>query len=152
MPLPRVDKRFYRTGEAIRRWVLVIFETQQRFPPQTAQDCMKGLVNSCRDVGKRNRSPKYFSINCVPLGMSIDFTDVIRYHNGHGKIRDSLKSVGMECINKLGGPPNLFVVILPEGGSEIYTEVKQCVALYGFVRYELIWLLALGTLRLVSLL
>ena len=49
----RIDKRFYRTGEAIRRWVMVIFETQQRFPPQAAQECMRGLVNSCRDVGKQ---------------------------------------------------------------------------------------------------
>lgn len=103
-----IDKRFYRTGEAIRRWVMVIFETQQRFPPPAAQECMRGLVNNCRDVG-----------------MSLDPTEVIRYYSGQGKIRDLLKSVGMECISKLGGPPNLFVVILPEGGNEIYTEVKH---------------------------
>lgn len=57
--------------------------------------------------------------------MSIDPTELIRYSNGQGRIRDLLKNVGMECISKLGGPPNLFVVILPEGANEIYTEVKQ---------------------------
>jgi len=62
--------------------------------------------------------------------MSIDPTELIRYSSGQGKIRDLLKNVGMECIKKLGGPPNLFVVILPESGNEIYTEVKQYVAFH----------------------
>jgi len=56
--------------------------------------------------------------------MSIETTDLIRYYNGQGRVRDLLKNVGLESINRLGGPPNLFVVILPEGGNEIYTEVK----------------------------
>jgi len=59
--------------------------------------------------------------------MTIDSTDLVRYHSGQGRIRETLKNVGYECISKYGGPPNLFVVILPEGGTEIYTEVKQCV-------------------------
>ena len=33
----------------------------------------------------------------------------------------------MECASKKGGPPTLIVVILPEGGNDIYTAVKQCV-------------------------
>ena len=33
----------------------------------------------------------------------------------------------MECAQKKGGPPTLIVVILPEGGNDIYTAVKQCV-------------------------
>lgn len=48
----RIDKRFYRPGEPVRRWAIVVFETQQRFPPQAVQDCMKGLIGGCRDVGK----------------------------------------------------------------------------------------------------
>lgn len=35
--------------------------------------------------------------------------------------------VGMECKQKKGAPPNLMVVILPEGGNDIYTAVKQFV-------------------------
>lgn len=65
----------------------------------------------------------YF-VDRVPEGMSIEATDLIRYYNGQGRVRDLLKNVGLESINRLGGPPNLFVVILPEGGNEIYTEVK----------------------------
>ncbi len=64
--------------------------------------------------------------------MTIDSTDLVRYHSGQGRIRETLKNVGYECISKYGGPPNLFVVILPEGGTEIYTEVKQCVFKYIF--------------------
>lgn len=33
----------------------------------------------------------------------------------------------MECKQKKGTPPNLMVVILPEGGNDIYTAVKQYV-------------------------
>lgn len=33
----------------------------------------------------------------------------------------------MECAQKKGSPPSLIVVILPEGGNDIYTAVKQCV-------------------------
>lgn len=38
-----------------------------------------------------------------------------------------LMGVGMECKQKKGAPPNLMVVILPEGGNDIYTAVKQFV-------------------------
>jgi len=54
-------------------------------------------------------------------------TPIVRYFNGQGRIRDLLRDVGREVFTKLGGPPNLFVVVLPEGGNEIYTEVKQYV-------------------------
>ena len=56
-----------------------------------------------------------------------------------------LKAAGRACAQSAGGPPNLMVVrsytlicgiipmttmiqiILPEGGNDIYTAVKQCV-------------------------
>lgn len=60
--------------------------------------------------------------------MTIKSTSLIKYYTGQGKTRDLLKQTGHECIKTLGGPPNLFVVILPEGGNDIYTEVKQLVA------------------------
>jgi hypothetical protein len=40
-----------------------------------------------------------------------------------------LKEVGKECAAQRGGLPNLMVVILPERANEIYTAVKQYVAL-----------------------
>jgi eukaryotic translation initiation factor 2C len=103
-----VDKKFYRPGHGVERWAMIIFETQQRFPMQAAQDCMQGLVTGCREVG-----------------MSIASTEFVRYFNGQGRVRDMLKNLGHECFAKLKGPPQLFVVVLPEGGNEIYTEVKH---------------------------
>lgn len=36
-----------------------------------------------------------------------------------------LRNAGMECKQKTGNLPNLIVVILPEGGNDIYSAVKQ---------------------------
>jgi len=44
-----------------------------------------------------------------------------------------LKAVGIECKQKKGATPNLMVVILPEGGNDIYTAVKQFVIRMNFV-------------------
>lgn len=38
-----------------------------------------------------------------------------------------LRSAGATCAAKTGGPPNLIVVVLPDGGDDIYTAVKQYV-------------------------
>jgi len=102
-----MDKRFYKPAAPIQRWALVIFETQQRFPPPAANEVMKGLVDGCKEVG-------------IQIGM----TNVVRYASGQAKVRETLRSVGSEVIAKFNNPPNLFVIILPEGGNEIYTEVK----------------------------
>ncbi|KAF8974495.1 argonaute-like protein [Flammula alnicola] len=102
-----VDKRFYRPTDPVRRWALVIFESQQRFPPPAINDVMKGLVDGCKEVG-----------------IQIETTSIVRYATGHTKVRDLLRAVGGECIQKFQHPPQLFVVVLPEGGNEIYTEVK----------------------------
>ena len=59
-------------------------------------------------------------------------TNIVRYVNGQGNIRDQLRSVGSECIAKHQHPPNLYVIILPEGGNDIYTAVKQCVVVFVF--------------------
>jgi len=103
-----IDKRFYRPGDPIRRWVMVIFETSQKFPEKAIADCMMGLVDGCKEVG-----------------ITMEKTQITRYFNGQGRVRELLRSVGAECITKYGAPPSLFVVVLPEGGNEIYTEVKH---------------------------
>lgn len=47
-------------------------------------------------------------------------------------------AAGVECKQKKGAPPNLIVVILPEGGNDIYTAVKQCVNPCFLLRSEFI--------------
>jgi len=69
--------------------------------------------------------------------MTMSLTNVVRYVNGQGNIREQLRSVGSECISKHQHPPNLYVVILPEGGNDIYTAVKQCVMFLTFMTFFL---------------
>ena len=77
-------------------------------------------------------------------------TNIVRYVNGQGSIKDQLRSVGSECIAKYQHPPNLYVVILPESGNEIYAAVKQCVVhLSSITFYDGHFILALEILRSV---
>jgi len=50
---------------------------------------------------------------------------LIFWENGQGVISEQLKKAGKACVEKKNGPPNLIVVVLPEGGNEIYTAVKH---------------------------
>jgi hypothetical protein len=36
-----------------------------------------------------------------------------------------LKRAGKACVDQKGSPPNLMVVVLPEGGNDIYSAVKK---------------------------
>jgi eukaryotic translation initiation factor 2C len=85
---------------------------------------MRGFVEGCKEVGKI-----IFHLHLIRnltrrKGIKIEMTKIVRYGTGHTKIRDFLKAIGMECIKEMGGPPQLYVVILPESGNDIYTEVK----------------------------
>ncbi|KAJ7180167.1 argonaute-like protein [Mycena crocata] len=102
-----VDKKFFKPV-SIDRWVVVIYEQQRRFNEGAAQDMINGLVGSCRDVG----------IKLAP-------TPFIFWENGQGRIADQLKAAGAACAQKMKAGPNLMVVILPEGGNDIYTSVKH---------------------------
>ncbi|KAG6837428.1 hypothetical protein H0H93_009522 [Arthromyces matolae] len=110
---PRVDKRFYRPAEVLE-WCVVVYEQQGRFGEKAVRDMVDGLTASFRDVGIR------FPANYFP---------VVRWENGQGRIEDQLKTAGLAVrdrpsnVRKL--PPNLIVVILPEGGNDIYTSVKH---------------------------
>ncbi|KAJ3505889.1 hypothetical protein NLJ89_g7177 [Agrocybe chaxingu] len=103
-----IDKKFYKPVQPIQRWALIIFESSSKFPLQTVEDLTKGLIDGCREVG-----------------ISLATTKVLKYFNGQGRVRDLLRSAGAEWISKAQKPPELFVVVLPEGGNEIYTEVKH---------------------------
>ncbi|KAJ6628679.1 hypothetical protein B0H10DRAFT_1777546, partial [Mycena sp. CBHHK59/15] len=103
-----VDKRFFKPVE-IARWVVVIYEQQRRFNDSSARDMINGLVASARDVGMSALAP----------------TEFIFWENGQGRIADQLKAAGAACAAKMKAGPNLMVVILPEGGNDIYTSVKH---------------------------
>ncbi|KAG1840438.1 hypothetical protein F4604DRAFT_1690775 [Suillus subluteus] len=45
-----IDKWFFRAA-SIDRWIVVVYERQQRFNPQAAQDMIDGMLKSFRDVG-----------------------------------------------------------------------------------------------------
>ena len=82
--------------------------------------------------------------------MAMSPTNIVRYVNGQGNIRDQLRSVGSECIAKHQHPPNLYVIILPEGANDVYTAVKQCVVLLSSITfYDRYCILALEILRSV---
>ncbi|KAF8165280.1 argonaute-like protein [Crassisporium funariophilum] len=102
-----VDKRFYQ-AKAIEHWVVAVFESQQRFNNQAVNEMMKGLVDGCTEVG-----------------IAMKPNAVVKYLNGQGNIYDQLFGLGNECHAKYKKGPNLVVVILPEGGNDIYTAVKH---------------------------
>ncbi|KAJ7781167.1 argonaute-like protein [Mycena metata] len=102
-----VDKKFFKPV-TIDRWVVVIYEQQRRFNDGAAQDMVTGLINSCRDVGIKLAPPAH-----------------VCWENGQGRIADQLRAAGATCAQKMKAGPNLMVVILPEGGNDIYTSVKH---------------------------
>lgn len=57
--------------------------------------------------------------------MKMEPTTFVRYASPQARVREVLRKLGGEIYNQAKRPPALFVVILPEGGNEIYTEVKQ---------------------------
>ncbi|KAG6866468.1 hypothetical protein C0991_003986 [Blastosporella zonata] len=112
-PTLKIDKRFFRPAE-VTEWCVVVYERQNRFGEQQARDMVAGLTASCRDVGIR------FPAN---------YTPVIMWPNPQGRIEDQLRAAGMAVRDRPGNtsksPPNLMVVVLPEGGNDIYTSVKH---------------------------
>ncbi|KAG6333722.1 hypothetical protein ID866_5365 [Astraeus odoratus] len=103
-----IDKRFFRAA-SIERWIVVVYERQQRFNQQAAQDMIDGLVRSCRDVGMR--------VN--------DTSPLVTWQNGQGRIAEQLRTAGIECFQKFNQRPTLIVVVLPDNANDIYTAVKH---------------------------
>ncbi|KAF8145988.1 argonaute-like protein [Mycena galopus ATCC 62051] len=100
------DKKFYRPA-TITSWILVVFDT--RLPENLLQDVARGLVQGCTSTGMTVVNPQ----------------PVLRRMNGQSKISQQLQAAGAECFAQTKAPPTLFVVILPEGGNDIYTLVKH---------------------------
>ncbi|KAF8138405.1 argonaute-like protein [Boletus edulis] len=103
-----IDKRFFRPAN-IDRWMVVIYERQQRFNQQAAQDMIDGLLRGCRDVGMK--------VN--------DSNPLVTWQNGQGRIAEQLRAAGNECFQKTKQRPTLIVVVLPDNGNDIYTAVKH---------------------------
>ncbi|KAF8913963.1 argonaute-like protein [Gymnopilus junonius] len=102
-----VDKRFYKPTDPIYRWAFIVFEGRNRFNDQTVNETMRGLVDGLRDVG-----------------IKIDMTEYVRFGSAQTQVRETLRSVGQEIYQRYKNGPNLFVIVLPEGGNDIYTQVK----------------------------
>ncbi|KAF7342176.1 Protein argonaute-2 [Mycena venus] len=100
------DKRFYRPA-TIHAWVIVVFD--YRIRDDLLQDVIKGMVDGCRSTGMT-------ITNARPI---------IQRINGQSKIAPQLQAAGATCYAEYKVAPTLFVVILPEGGNDIYTMVKH---------------------------
>ncbi|KDR82147.1 hypothetical protein GALMADRAFT_222027 [Galerina marginata CBS 339.88] len=109
---PSIDKKFFEPA-AIARWAMVVYESPNRFPDAACRDAVNGFLAACASVGVQvaTREP------------------LIKYQHGQGSVEAHLKAVGAECNARLGGFPSLLVVILPDGGNDIYTAVKQYVGI-----------------------
>jgi len=102
------DKKLFRPA-TIKVWAVVIYESQNRFRQDTAREMVAGFIDGARSVG-----------------MTVtDTQPLIQWENGQGNIADQLKRAGKACVDQKGSPPNLIVVVLPEGGNDIYTAVKN---------------------------
>ncbi|KAI0921048.1 hypothetical protein AcV5_001233 [Taiwanofungus camphoratus] len=103
-----IDKRFFKPA-VIERWAVVIYERPQRFRDDNVQDMIQGLISACNGVGivVKERDP------------------IVKYENGQGNIAAQLRAAGLASNEKNKGFPNLIVVVLPEGGTDIYTAVKH---------------------------
>ncbi|PPQ91938.1 hypothetical protein CVT25_000981 [Psilocybe cyanescens] len=103
-----LDKKFYVPSK-ITRWVMIIYEGRNRFSDAIQQDVIRSFLQACKSVGVvvENENP------------------MVKYEHPQGRVHDQLRAAGIECNQKMGGLPTLMMVILPEGGNELYTAVKH---------------------------
>ncbi|KAI0313364.1 argonaute-like protein [Amylostereum chailletii] len=102
-----IGKRMLQPS-TIGKWIVVIYERQQRFDQDDAEDMINGFVTAAQAVG---------------MGVA-ERPAVIKWEQGQGNIIAQLRQAGSECNQKTGAPPSLIVVILPEGSNDIYSAVK----------------------------
>ncbi|KAH9965908.1 argonaute-like protein [Russula dissimulans] len=103
-----IDKRMH-TASRVPNWMLIIYERQQRFNEQAA-----------------NQMATDFAAGCDAVGIGIDpRPSLIKWESGQGNIGNQLRAAGTECQRRSGSLPTLIVVILPDGGNDIYSAVKH---------------------------
>ncbi|GJE88331.1 protein argonaute [Phanerochaete sordida] len=105
-----IDKKFFKPCR-IENWVVVVYETPNRFGQRQVQDMIKGLLQSCSAAG----------INVL------ENDPVVRYENSQQNVAIQLTNAGRACMDKnRGKPPVLIVVVLPsEGSTGLYMAVKH---------------------------
>jgi eukaryotic translation initiation factor 2C len=103
-----IDKRMF-TPCSVVNWMVIIYERQQRFNDQTANVMANDLVKGCQAVG--------ITINPKPA--------LMKWESGQGNIGQQLRAAGAECLRLAKALPTLIVVILPDGGNDIYSAVKH---------------------------
>ncbi|THH18233.1 hypothetical protein EW146_g2726 [Bondarzewia mesenterica] len=110
-----IDKRVFQPCSRVDHWVVVIYEQQRKFNDRNVDDMVNGLMSACVTVG--------IQMPQVPA--------IVRWESGQGVIGDvqilSILwfAVGSACKQKTNNFPTLIVVILPEGGNDIYSAVKH---------------------------
>lgn len=101
------DKIFYRPSPIGPRWIVVCFD------PRWQVADMRNMVGD-------------FCASAKSVGMKVeDQQPMLFSYNPQSNISESLTTAGMSCRTQKGGVPSFIVVILPEGGNEIYTKVKH---------------------------
>ncbi|KAH9179678.1 argonaute-like protein [Lactarius sanguifluus] len=103
-----IDKRMF-TPSSVAHWMIIIYERQQRFNDQVADQMASDLVRACEAVG--------MSINPQPA--------LIKWESGQGNIGQQLRAASDECKRRVKSLPTLVVVVLPEGGNDIYSAAKH---------------------------
>ncbi|TFY72934.1 hypothetical protein EVG20_g92 [Dentipellis fragilis] len=103
-----IDKRLFQPG-VIEQWIVVIYERQQRFNNNNVTDMIAGLTAACNTVG--------IVVKNAPAHVT--------WESAQGDISQQLRNAGLTCRNKTNALPTVIVVILPEGGNDIYNEVKH---------------------------
>ncbi|KAI0278886.1 argonaute-like protein [Russula aff. rugulosa BPL654] len=102
-----IDKRMINPSQ-VPNWIVIVYERQQRFNDQVANQLATDLVRACEAVG--------INMNARP--------SLIKWESGQGSLQQ-LRNAGSECNRRSGSFPTLIVVVLPEGGNDIYSAVKH---------------------------
>ncbi|KAF8630592.1 hypothetical protein AX15_002839 [Amanita polypyramis BW_CC] len=100
------DKHFFKPG-TIRQRVVAVYD--RRFDNRSIEDLIRHIVQGCRTFGMPvlNRQP------IIETNLA-----------GHGDVSAQLRMAGLRNRNMNGETPNLIVVVLPDGGDDIYRRVK----------------------------
>jgi hypothetical protein len=82
----RIDKKFYKPS-AINQFVVVVYERKERFNPRAVEDVIRGLVSSCRDVGRSQFRLEEPGITVPLVGIKVpDNAAAVQWENGQGVI------------------------------------------------------------------
>ncbi|KAI0677581.1 argonaute-like protein [Trametes maxima] len=104
-----IDKKFFRPVK-ISRWCVAVFERQNRFRPDLAEEMVRGLLDAFASVG-----------------IQVEERDPVIQWANQDTVAKSLRAIGGECFKKNGNKagPDLIVCVLPEASADLYMRVKH---------------------------